>query len=116
MSFIAYAIFGLVAGALARMLHPGSDPMNWVWTMILGIAGAVVGGLIGEHLLGVDTKNGLMAWIAAVGGAILLLAGYHAMTARGAVARDGAIARGGPATSDDYKKAVFDDLAGGPKN
>ena len=40
MSLIGHAIFGLVAGAIARMLHPGRDPMNWVWTMILGLVGA----------------------------------------------------------------------------
>ena len=39
-TIIGWAIFGLVAGGLARMLHPGRDPMNWVWTMLLGIGGA----------------------------------------------------------------------------
>jgi len=40
---IGYAVFGLVAGVIARMLHPGRDPMNWLWTMLLGIGGAEVG-------------------------------------------------------------------------
>lgn len=108
MGMIGYAIFGLVAGALARLLHPGKDPMNWIWTMVLGVAGATVGGWIGGRLLGMNTESGLMAWLSAVGGAILLLAGYHALTARNAVASQG------PATGDDYKKAVFDDLGRGP--
>src|SRR3954468_22910819 len=104
-NLIGYAIFGLVAGAIARLLHPGRDPMNWVWTMILGIAGAVVGGYIG-NFLGVS-NHGLMGWITAVGGAILLLALYNFTTTRRASV-------GGPASSDDYKKAVFDDLSRGP--
>ncbi len=108
MWLIGYAIFGLVAGAVARLIHPGRDPMNWLWTMILGVAGAELGGwLVG--MLGFDAKSGLMHWVAAIAGAILLLVGYHMATAPAAVR-----ANGGPATSDDYKKAVFDDLSRGP--
>ena len=103
-SWIGYAIFGLVAGALARMLHPGRDPMNWLYTMFLGIGGT---------LLGINANSGLMGWIAAVGGAVILLAAYHAFTARNAVTSGDA--GSGPATGDDYKKAVFDDLSRGPR-
>jgi uncharacterized membrane protein YeaQ/YmgE (transglycosylase-associated protein family) len=103
---IGWAVFGLVAGAIARMLHPGRDPMNWVWTMVLGILGALVGGWIG-NLIGIDTGRGIASWVAAIGGAILLLVVYHLATARRA-------AVGGPATTDDYKRAVFDDLSRGP--
>lgn len=103
---VGWAIFGLVAGALARLLHPGRDPLNWVWTMALGIAGALLGGWIGD-LMGLNTDSGLMSWIAAIGGAILLLVLFHLATGRRA-------AVGGPATSDDYKKAVFNDLSRGP--
>src|SRR5690348_10354867 len=106
-NLIGWAIFGLVAGAIARLLHPGRDPMNWVWTMLLGIGGAVIGGWIGSAL-GVNTQQGLMSWIAAIGGAILLLVAYHFATARRASSL------GGPATSDDYKRAVYDDLSAGP--
>ena len=104
---IQYAIFGLVAGAIARLLHPGHDPMSWIWTMVLGIGGAVVGGWIGGQL-GINTNSGVASWVAAISGAVLLLAAYHALTARRAAAA-------GPASSEDYKKAVFDDLSRGPK-
>ncbi len=104
---IWFGIFGLVAGALARMLHPGKDPMNWLWTMVLGIAGAVVGGWIADAV-GIDHEHGLMSWVAAIGGSILLLVLYHLATAK-------RTAIDGPATSGDYKKAVFDDLSQGPK-
>ncbi len=106
---IGYAIFGLVAGAIARLLHPGRDPMNWLWTMVLGIAGAVVGGYLGG-LLGIQNR-GLMGWVTAIGGAILLLAVYNFTTARRASIGGPS---SGPATGDDYKKAVFDDLSRGP--
>jgi len=105
MWLIQYAIFGLVAGAIARMLHPGRDPMSWIWTMLLGIGGAVVGGWIGQQL-GFATDAGMASWVAAIGGSILLLVVYHVISARTAVA--------GSATNDDYKKAVFDDLSRGP--
>src|SRR5436853_6209255 len=96
---LQFAIFGLVAGAIARLLHPGRDPMNWVWTMLLGIAGAVVGGWIGRQL-GFDTSGGLASWAAAVGGSVLLLFLHHLATARGAAAT---ATPSGPATNDDYK-------------
>jgi len=108
MWLIQYAIFGLVAGAIARLIHPGRDPMNWLWTMLLGIGGAVVGGWIGGQI-GFNTNEGLAAWVAAVCGSILLLFVYHLATARNA-----ATAATGPASNDDYKRAVFDDLSRGP--
>ena len=110
---IGWAVFGLVAGALARLLHPGRDPMNWVWTMVLGILGAVVGGWLGTQIFGVNANNGLMSWLVAVVGALLLLVGYNMLTGRRAAVGDTSSTTTA-ATSDDYKKAVFDDLSRGP--
>jgi uncharacterized membrane protein YeaQ/YmgE (transglycosylase-associated protein family) len=104
---IGWAILGLVAGAIARMLHPSPDPMNWVWTMLLGIGGAIVGGYVGQ-MLGINTDRGLTSWIAAVVGVIVLLALYHLATAP----RVSTV--GGTATNADYKQAVYDDLSRGP--
>ena len=106
---VGWAVFGLVAGAIARLLHPGRDPMNWLWTMLLGIGGALAGGFIGRAL-GFDTSSHLMTWVTAIGGAILLLVLYYMATAKRALAQSGS----GPATNEDYKKAVFDDLSRGP--
>jgi len=103
---VGWAIFGLVAGAIARLLHPGRDPMNWLWTMLLGVGGALAGGYIGR-VLGIDTSSGLMTWITAIGGSILLLIIYHFATANRAAAS-------GTASNEDYKRAVFDDLSRGP--
>lgn len=105
-NIIGWALFGLVAGGIARLLHPGRDPMNWVWTAILGVCGAMVGGWIGSQL-GISTERGVSSWLAAVGGSILLLVIYHYATARSAVTS-------GPTTNDDYKRAVFKDLSHGP--
>jgi len=106
---IGYAVFGLVAGVIARMLHPGRDPMNWLWTMLLGIGGAEVGGFAARQM-GYDPSAGLTAWIAAIAGSVLLLVGYHMMTAPAARALDS----GGPATNADYKRAAMNDLSRGP--
>jgi uncharacterized membrane protein YeaQ/YmgE (transglycosylase-associated protein family) len=104
---LKFALFGLVVGALARLLHPGRDPMNWFWTMLLGIGGAVLGGWVGG-LLGFNVDEGLVRWVSAVVGALLLLVLYHFATTRWTPA-------GRVATNDDYKRAVFDDLARGPR-
>ena len=79
---IGWAVFGLVAGALARLLHPGRDPMNWLWTMVLGILGAVVGGWVGTQVFGANANSGLMSWVLAVVGAIVLLFAYNMLTGR----------------------------------
>jgi len=103
---IGWAIFGLIAGAIARLLHPGRDPMNWLWTMVLGIGGSLLGGWVGSQF---HVQNeGVMKWALAIGGSILLLVLYHLATGRRAAVDNTA------ATSDDYKKAVFDDLSRGP--
>src|SRR3954464_4068114 len=99
MWLIQYAIFGLVAGAIARLLHPGRDPMNWLWTMGLGIAGAVIGGWIGREGCGLNAPGGVWSWIPAIAGGILLLALYHVFTGRRPVAEAGG--GGDVATSDD---------------
>ena len=111
MGWIGYAVFGLVAGAIARLLHPGKDPMNWFWTMLLGIGGAELGGFVAKQA-GISTDGGLMSWVAAVGGALVLLIAYNFFTTRNQTAL------GGPAgtpTSSDYKEAVFNDLSKGPR-
>ena len=74
MGILSWVLLGLVAGAIAKAIHPGPDPGGWLITILLGIAGAFVGGLVGS-LLGwgsVDAFN-LKTLLLAVGGSILLL-------------------------------------------
>jgi len=73
-SIIGWVVFGLVAGALARMLHPGNDAMSWGGTIMLGIAGSLLGGGIAYLLrLGVNPYQP-GGWIMSIVGAIVLLA------------------------------------------
>jgi uncharacterized membrane protein YeaQ/YmgE (transglycosylase-associated protein family) len=69
-------IVGLVAGALARLLVPGRDPMSILATIALGIVGSFVGGFIGWAVFGTDLEDGALqpsGIIGSVIGAILVL-------------------------------------------
>ena len=58
LSFIWWLIIGLIAGALARLIMPGRDPMGIIATMLLGIVGSILGGLVSWAIWGADTVNG----------------------------------------------------------
>jgi uncharacterized membrane protein YeaQ/YmgE (transglycosylase-associated protein family) len=75
MGILAWIVLGLVAGFLANLLMPGKGPAGLVWTILLGIAGALVGGFIGSHFLGFGEITGfdLRSVLLAVGGAVVLL-------------------------------------------
>ncbi|MGH9860458.1 MAG: GlsB/YeaQ/YmgE family stress response membrane protein, partial [Candidatus Acidiferrales bacterium] len=47
MGIFAWIVFGLIAGALAKWIMPGKDPGGMIVTMLIGIAGAMLGGFIG---------------------------------------------------------------------
>jgi uncharacterized membrane protein YeaQ/YmgE (transglycosylase-associated protein family) len=69
-------IIGLIVGALAKLIMPGRDPGGVLVTMLLGIAGSLVGGFIGR-LLGLYGPNEGAGFIVSTLGAILLLALYR---------------------------------------
>ena len=71
-------IIGLIVGALAKLLMPGRDPGGMLVTMLLGIAGSLVGGFVGR-LLGLYGPNQGAGFIVSTLGAILLLAIYRLM-------------------------------------
>ena len=81
MGILYWVVLGLVAGLLARLLMPGRGPAGLVVTILLGIAGALVGGFIGSHFLGFGDVTGfdLRSLALAVGGAVLLLFIYGAL-------------------------------------
>jgi uncharacterized membrane protein YeaQ/YmgE (transglycosylase-associated protein family) len=83
-AIFGWIIFGLIAGAIAKLLMPGDDPGGWIITMILGIVGAVVGGWIGTALWGSAgaTDWSIGSFALAIGGAILLLALYRMFVGR----------------------------------
>ena len=81
---IGWIIFGAIAGAIAKLLMPGKDPGGFIVTILLGIAGALVGGWIGRALWGSTgvTGWGIGSFALAIGGAILLLIIYRMITGR----------------------------------
>ncbi len=85
MSIIAWIVVGLIAGSIAKMLMPGDDPGGIILTVLLGIAGAIVGGFIAVALNisnGVDDFD-LGTIVLAVLGAMLLLFGYRMVAGQG---------------------------------
>lgn len=78
MGILTWILFGLVAGILAKLIMPGKDPGGIIVTILIGIAGAVVGGIIGTQL-GFGSVSGFnfRSFLIAVGGAILLLFVYR---------------------------------------
>jgi uncharacterized membrane protein YeaQ/YmgE (transglycosylase-associated protein family) len=89
---LAWIVFGLIAGAIAKAILPGADPGGAIVTILIGIAGSLLGGFIGRAILGygrVDdygtgiTRPGFfMNLVLAVLGAIILLAGYRLIRGR----------------------------------
>ena len=88
---IGWIVFGLIAGIIAKAIMPGKDPGGAIVTILLGIAGSVVGGFIGRSLLGYGRSDGaggvtepgfIMGLVLAVVGALILLAGYRLIRGR----------------------------------
>ncbi|MEU2285338.1 GlsB/YeaQ/YmgE family stress response membrane protein [Streptomyces sp. NPDC013178] len=83
MGIIAWILIGLLAGAIAKLLLPGKDPGGFIVTMLIGIAGGLLGGWLGKVIFGVDSIDGffdLSTWIAAIVGSLILLVLYRAFT------------------------------------
>jgi uncharacterized membrane protein YeaQ/YmgE (transglycosylase-associated protein family) len=85
LGFIWWLIIGLVAGALARLFVPGRQPMGMLMTMVLGLVGSILGGLISALLFGYDPQDPgfhpgglLMSTI----GAVIVLALYVSYASR----------------------------------
>jgi uncharacterized membrane protein YeaQ/YmgE (transglycosylase-associated protein family) len=81
LGIIGWAIFGVIVGAIAKLLMPGRDPGGLLVTMLLGIAGALVAGFIGRAL-GWYEPGEAAGFIMATVGAILLLFVYRKMSAK----------------------------------
>lgn len=81
---IGWIIFGVVVGAIAKLVMPGRDPGGFVVTMALGIAGALIGGFLGRALGWYGPNDGA-GFLMSVLGAIVLLALYRMLIARRAV-------------------------------
>lgn len=78
MSFLAFLLLGLIAGAIAKAILPGNQGGGWIATLVLGVIGAILGGWIGSMLFGADINEfwSLESWLLAIGGSIVVLLIY----------------------------------------
>ena len=81
MHILITLIVGLIVGALAKLIMPGKDPGGIIITMLIGIAGAFIAGLLG-HALGWYAVGEGPGIIASIVGAVILLAIYRAVVGR----------------------------------
>ncbi|WP_299166938.1 GlsB/YeaQ/YmgE family stress response membrane protein [uncultured Arthrobacter sp.] len=82
MNFLAFLLLGLIAGAIAKLILPGRQGGGWIMTLILGVIGALLGGFLGNLLfnVSVDEFFSISSWLLAIGGAIIVLLIYGAIT------------------------------------
>ena len=82
MGIIAWIILGLIAGAIAKAILPGTQGGGWLITLVLGVVGALLGGFIGSALFGVGLQGffDLPTWLLAIGGSIVVLLIYGLVT------------------------------------
>jgi uncharacterized membrane protein YeaQ/YmgE (transglycosylase-associated protein family) len=85
MGILGWILFGLIVGALAKLVMPGRDPGGIIVTMLLGIAGAVVGGFVGRAM-GFVGEGEAAGFIMSFVGAVALLALYRYFVGRRAIA------------------------------
>jgi uncharacterized membrane protein YeaQ/YmgE (transglycosylase-associated protein family) len=81
MGIISWILFGLVIGVIAKLLMPGRDPGGFIVTILLGIAGAMVGGFAGRAM-GFYGEGESAGWLMSILGAVILLALYRMMARR----------------------------------
>lgn len=81
MGVIGWIFFGLIVGAVAKLVMPGRDPGGWIVTMLLGIAGALLGGFIGRALGWYGANDGA-GFLMSLVGAVVLLALYRMLVSR----------------------------------
>jgi uncharacterized membrane protein YeaQ/YmgE (transglycosylase-associated protein family) len=85
MGIIAFIILGLIAGAIAKALLPGDDPGGFIITMIIGVAGALIGGFLAGVVFDADPLDeffDISTWITAIVGSIVLLLIYRMIAGR----------------------------------
>jgi uncharacterized membrane protein YeaQ/YmgE (transglycosylase-associated protein family) len=85
MGIIGWILLGLLAGIIAKAVLPGDDPGGFIITTIIGIVGALLGGLLASVLgIGdpIDEFFDISTWLAAIIGAIVLLLVYRVVVSR----------------------------------
>lgn len=84
MGILSWLLFGLLAGAIARLVVPGRHRIGCLATLAVGVAGAFIGGVIGNVILGhsVRFRFDLVPFLLAVVGSVVLLLVLEAMSGR----------------------------------
>ena len=86
MGILGWIVLGLLAGAIAKAILPGDDPGGIIVTMIIGIVGALLGGLLAQVFFDTATLDeffDISTWLTAIIGAIMLLLIYRMVAGRG---------------------------------
>ncbi len=81
MHIAMFIVFGLVVGAIARMLVPGREPGGWVVSMAIGILGSMIGAFVGQAV-GIYRVGETAGFIMSVLGAMVVVAVYQILTRR----------------------------------
>jgi uncharacterized membrane protein YeaQ/YmgE (transglycosylase-associated protein family) len=76
MSVLMWIVFGLIVGIVAKFLMPGRDPRGFIFTIVLGIVGALIGGFLGR-IMGLYREGDSVGFVMAVMGALVLLGIYR---------------------------------------
>jgi len=84
MGILAFLILGLIAGAIAKAILPGTQGGGWVITLVLGVVGAILGGWIGSLIFGGGLGDffDLRTWLLSILGAVIVLLIYGAVVGR----------------------------------
>jgi uncharacterized membrane protein YeaQ/YmgE (transglycosylase-associated protein family) len=77
MNFLLFAIFGLVIGALAKLLMPGRDPGGFIITAVIGMVGSMLGAFLGRALGLYNAGTQSAGWIMSIIGSVILLGIYR---------------------------------------
>ncbi|HEV2767590.1 MAG TPA: GlsB/YeaQ/YmgE family stress response membrane protein [Acidimicrobiales bacterium] len=80
MGIIGWIVLGLIAGLIAKVVMPGDDPGGVIVTALIGIVGALLGGFLASALFDINVNKeffDLATWVAAIVGALILLALYR---------------------------------------
>jgi len=81
MGVLGWILLGLLAGAIAKALHKGHEPGGLLGTLVVGVAGALLGGFgaAAVGIGGIGSFFSLGTWLIAIGGALLLLVIYNTL-------------------------------------
>jgi uncharacterized membrane protein YeaQ/YmgE (transglycosylase-associated protein family) len=79
MGILGWIVLGLIVGALAKLVMPGRDGGGIILTMLLGIVGAIVGGIIGKYIFHTDLGGffNLRTWVLGLVGSLVVLGIYR---------------------------------------